>query len=134
MSRNASVPDSAPSGPRRVLVVDDNRDAAESLARLIRLRGHEAHVAWSGEDALAVAATAQPHLVLLDIGLPGKSGYEVARQLQKLRGLESAVLVALTGYGQEHDRQQAQEAGFHHHWTKPADLRLLEALLDSLAS
>ena len=114
---------------RRVLVVDDNTDAAGSLATLLQLWGYEAHVAHNGPAALEAARRCIPEIVLLDIGLPGMDGYQVARQLRGLTGLERVLIVAVTGYGQEEDRRRSQEAGFDHHLVKPVDLAVLSALL-----
>jgi signal transduction histidine kinase/ActR/RegA family two-component response regulator len=120
-------------GPRRrVLVVDDNRDAAESLALLLGVAGHEARVSHDGPSALAAAAEFRPDAVLLDIGLPGMDGYEVARRLRAETDTGRALLVALTGYGQEEDQRRALAAGFDHHLIKPADLDALTALLASV--
>ncbi|HEX9671214.1 MAG TPA: chemotaxis protein CheB [Thermoanaerobaculia bacterium] len=105
--------------PRRILVVDDSVDAAESLAILLRLQGHDVREAYDGLTALAAAAKFHPEVVLLDIGLPGLDGYEVARRLRRRRRMAKALLVALTGYGQEEDRHRALEAGFDHHLIKP---------------
>ncbi len=114
---------------RQILVVDDSVDATESLAMLLRTLGHEVRTAHDGSAALEVAATFRPDVVLLDIGLPGMSGYEVARQLRQLPGWEDVFLAALTGYGQEEDRRQALEAGFDAHLIKPTSLDALEQLL-----
>jgi CheY-like chemotaxis protein len=110
-------------------VVDDNVDAAESLALLLRLRGHEVEVAYDGAAALETAGAFHPEVVLLDIGLPGLDGYQVASRLRRRRRTAGALLVALTGYGQEEDQQRAREAGFNHHLTKPVDLPVLYELL-----
>jgi PAS domain S-box-containing protein len=118
-----------PAAPRRVLVVDDNVDAAESLAMLLRIDGHEVRPVYDGTAALEAARTFRPEVILLDIGLPGISGYEVARRLRREPGLEKAFLVALTGYGQDDDRIQSQEAGFDTHLVKPADPTALQELL-----
>jgi two-component system, chemotaxis family, CheB/CheR fusion protein len=128
----ALVPATVASGPvlRRILVVDDNEDTAESMVLLLRLRGHEVAVAFSGPGALTEATSFEPEIVLLDIGLPGLDGYEVARQLRQNHRLEKALLVALTGYGQEEDRRLAREAGFDHHLTKPVDPAVLYQLLE----
>src|SRR5262249_18099651 len=99
----------------RILVVDDNVDAAKSLATLLRLEGHEVRTASSGHKALAMAQEEPPEIILLDIGMPKMDGYEVAEQLRKRPGLEKVVLVAMTGYGQEQDRRHSQEAGFAYH-------------------
>ena len=111
--------------PLRLLIVDDNKDAAETMAMLQQLHGHRTRVVHAGPDALAVAAEFQPEVVLLDIGLPGMDGFEVARRLRQIDGLESAFLIALTGYGNDQNRQQAKEAGFDEHLSKPADLNQL---------
>ena len=116
-------------GGRRVLIVDDNRDAATSLAELVRTWGHEPGVAHDGPDALGLAATFSPHVVLLDIGLPGLDGYEVARRLRERPVMRDVKLVALTGYGQEADRRRSREAGFDLHLVKPVDPDRLRALL-----
>ena len=115
--------------PRSVLVVDDNQDAAESLAVLLRLAGHEVRTAYDGLVGLEAAKDFQPEVILLDIGLPRVSGYEVARELRKQVGLKEALLVAVTGYGQEEDRRKSREAGFDDHLTKPVDLAALQTLL-----
>jgi len=116
----------------RVLIVDDNTDAAESLAMLLRLWGHVVYVAHDGLAAFAMARTYLPEVVLLDLGLPGMDGYEVARQLRAAGRVGSPggpALWALTGYGQEEDRRRCKEAGFDRHLLKPVDLDALEVLL-----
>ena len=115
--------------PRRILVVDDNVDTAESLALLLRLRGHEVEVAYDGSAALEAAGSFHPEIVLLDIGLPELDGYQVASRLRERRRTAKMMLVALTGYGQEEDQHRAREAGFNHHLTKPVDLPILYELL-----
>ena len=119
--------------PQRVLVVDDNADAAESIGVLLQLWGHEVRLAHGGEEALQAASQFQPQVLLLDIGLPVLDGYEVARRLRRQPGGGDAVLVALTGYGQESDRHKAREAGFDHHLTKPVEPEALQDLLASLS-
>jgi CheY-like chemotaxis protein len=116
--------------PRRILVVDDNADAAATVALLLDLEGHETRVAHAGEAALLEAEEFQPEVVLLDLGLPGLSGLEVARRLREQAPRpESLRLVALTGWGSEDDRRQAWEAGFDRHLVKPVELdKLLEAV------
>ncbi len=104
----------------RVLVVDDSTDAAESLAKLLRLAGHEVLVAHDGQRALEIAAAGRPSVMLLDIGLPGMDGYEVCRRLRQ-QGFSDARIIAVTGYGQERDRQRSREAGFDSHTIKPVD-------------
>jgi PAS domain S-box-containing protein len=120
-----------PAGSRRILVVDDNRDAAESLETLLQLWGHETRSAHDGPQALAVAAEFWPEIVLLDIGLPGMDGYEVARQMRALPGGERALIVAVTGYGRSSDRLKSQEAGFDHHLVKPVQPEVLHELIES---
>jgi PAS domain S-box-containing protein len=124
-------PDGDGDGPscRRVLVVDDNRDAAESLAVLLRHAGHEVRTAWDGPAALDLAPGFRPEVVLLDIGLPGMDGYEVARRLRGRPELEHVVLVAVTGYGQDEDRRRSGAAGFAYHLTKPVEPAALQRLL-----
>jgi two-component system, chemotaxis family, CheB/CheR fusion protein len=115
---------------RRVLVVDDNQDSARSQARLLGLLGQEAEVAFEGAEALDRFTRFRPHLVLLDIGLPGMDGYEVARRLRALPGGGDALLVAQTGWGQEEDRRASAAAGFDAHLVKPVDTQALLRLLD----
>jgi CheY-like chemotaxis protein len=116
---------------RRILVVDDNVDAAISVVKLLKLWGHDVQTAFSGPEALETARKFRPQIVLLDIGMPGMSGYEVARQLRAQPEFQSLVITALTGYGQAEDRRRSQEAGFNHHLTKPPDPFALAALLTS---
>jgi PAS domain S-box-containing protein len=115
----------------RVLVVDDNRDSAESIALLAEIWGHEVLTAHDGPSALETAAAHRPDVVLLDIGLPGMDGYEVARRLREGRGEGEMVLIAMTGYGMEEDRRRSREAGFDHHLVKPVDPEALRSLLAS---
>jgi CheY-like chemotaxis protein len=118
-----------PAPPRRVLVVDDNADAAESLALLLRLRGHDVRTAHTAQAALAAAGAFVPEVVLLDLGLPGGlSGYDLAPLLRGLPGLEDALLAALTSHGQGEDRRRSYAAGFDAHLIKPADPDALDAL------
>ncbi|HEX3527523.1 MAG TPA: chemotaxis protein CheB [Thermoanaerobaculia bacterium] len=117
------------SSPRRILVVDDNVDTAQSMALLLRLKGHRVEVAHDGPAALETARSFEPEVVLLDIGLPGLDGYEVAKRLREETRLSKALLVALTGYGQEEDRRRARHAGFDHHFTKPVDPAVLYQLI-----
>jgi PAS domain S-box-containing protein len=116
---------------RRVLVVDDNLDAAESLSLLLRLKRHSVRVAYDGAGALAAVGAEMPELVFLDIGLPDLIGYEVARRIRQLPGADQVVLIALTGWGQDEDRRRSQEAGFDYHLTKPVELETLHQLLAS---
>jgi signal transduction histidine kinase len=114
---------------RRVLIVEDNADAADSLALLLRALGHEVRVVGDGPAALEAASSFRPDVALLDIGLPEMDGYEVARRLRRDPALGDAVLVALSGYGQEEDRRRSHAAGFDVHLVKPVDLEGLQALL-----
>lgn len=113
----------------KMLIVDDNRDSAESMAMLQELSGHETRTAFNGPDALSIAAEFLPDVVLLDIGLPGMDGFEVARRLRSMPEMAKAFLVALTGYGTNSDRNLAKEAGFDEHLAKPANLALLREWL-----
>jgi CheY-like chemotaxis protein len=115
-----------------VLVVDDNHDAADALAWLLKLWGYRPVVAYDGYTALQLA-TAEPFAAaLLDLGLPWLDGYELVQHLRVLPQLEEAVLIAITGYGQEKDRRRCREAGFHHHLLKPCDPQELRRLLPVL--
>jgi PAS domain S-box-containing protein len=116
---------------RRVLIVDDNRDAAESLSMLLELSGHEVRVAHLGQTALSLAQSLRPDIALLDIGMPDLSGYEVARALRLEPWATDLQLIALTGWGQDEDRRRALEAGFDYHLTKPVDLDQLQHLMAS---
>jgi PAS domain S-box-containing protein len=125
---SADTPD-ARALPLRVLVVDDNTDAADSLALMLRLNGHEVETANDGPAALQAAPRFGPDVVLLDIGMPGMNGYEVAVRLRDQVAGQRALLVALTGWGQDDDRRRAMDAGFDHHLTKPVDLGHLNLVL-----
>ena len=120
-----------PSG-QRLLVVDDNKDAANSFAMLLRLQGHEVRVAHSGPAALEMTKASSPDVVFLDIGMPGMDGYEVARRMRQQPGLEKVVLAALTGWGQQEDRRRSAQAGFDHHLVKPPESKAIESLLADL--
>jgi PAS domain S-box-containing protein len=113
-----------------ILVVDDNRDAADSLAMLLGIWGHDVHLAYDGLEAVAVAAAIQPDVVLLDLGLPKMNGYEAARSIRQARP-DGVLLIALTGLGQAEDRRRSKEAGFDHHLTKPVELESLRKMLEA---
>jgi CheY-like chemotaxis protein/anti-sigma regulatory factor (Ser/Thr protein kinase) len=114
---------------RRVLVVDDNKDAADSLKLLLESMGQDVCTVYDGGSAVMAAQTFQPELVLMDIGMPHMSGYEVARVLRANKELSPMTLVAVTGWGQEADRQKATEFGFHHHFVKPMSEATLRGIL-----
>ncbi len=116
----------------RILVVDDNRDSAESLAMLLKLSGNETYTAYDGLQAVEAAATFRPEVVLLDIGLPKLNGYEAARKIREQPWGKGMVLVALTGWGQDEDRQKSRDAGFNDHMVKPVDHGALMKLLAEL--
>jgi CheY-like chemotaxis protein len=118
--------------PERVLVVDDNVDAAESLSRMLRLQQHEVLIAHDGLAALAAAGSMKPDVVLLDIGLPKMDGLEVAKHLRARGGGPRPLLVAMTGYGQAEDRARTAAAGFDHHLTKPIDPGQLQSLIEGV--
>jgi signal transduction histidine kinase len=126
------LPGPLPGSGRRLLVIDDNRDAADSLATLLRLAGHEVRVAHDGPAALELTKVYRPEVVLLDLGMPGMDGYEVARRLRQQPGLERVRLAALTGWGQQEERRRTAAAGFDHHLVKPVDPEALEELLVGL--
>lgn len=119
---------------KRVLVVDDNRDAAQSLGTLLRLLGADVYVAYNGPDALIALGEHKPTAVVLDIGMPGMDGHEVARRIRELSEFQDVTLIALTGWGQEDDRRRSEQAGFDYHLIKPADIGALQVLLQSLES
>ncbi len=123
---------SRPVPPRRVLIVDDNSDAADSLGRVLQTDGHDIEVVYSGSQALDKFSVFKPEVVLLDIGLPDIVGYDVARKLRTLPGGESVCIVALTGYGQEDDLQQAIASGFDRHLLKPVDLEQLALVMTNM--
>ena len=123
-----------PTGPSlRVLVVDDNVDAAQILGLLLKATGHDARMAFDGVSAVKVALDFLPNIVLLDIGLPGLDGYEVAKRLRQDSSLDGVVLVALTGYGQATDKLRSQDAGFNHHLVKPADFDKVQQILATVS-
>jgi CheY-like chemotaxis protein len=120
-------PSTRPPGSR-ILVVDDSVDSAETLGELLKIWGHEVHLAHDGPGAVAAARDYRPEVVLLDIGLPGMDGFAVAKELRK-EGTAGRLLVALTGYGEQQDKDRAQKAGFDHHLVKPIDPDTLQKLL-----
>jgi len=133
--REAAPADASPGsaiGVRRILVVDDNHDAGDSLAMILKLLGADVRVAHDGPAALEILKSFEPNVVLLDIGMPGMDGYDVARRIRSDFPERGVILVALSGWGQEEDRRRARDSGFDHHLIKPAEVATLEALLRSL--
>jgi signal transduction histidine kinase/ActR/RegA family two-component response regulator len=128
---DADIAAVAPLPARRILVVDDNVDAADTLARLLETLGSTVEVAYGGRQALDAVVRFRPDTVLLDIGMPEVDGYEVARTLRSMPGQERLLLIALTGWGQEHDQERSRESGFNHHMVKPPDLARLRRLLSA---
>ncbi len=117
----------------QVLVVDDNMDAAQSLGLLLEASGHHVRTAYDGPTALQVAFEFRPNIVLLDIGLPGIDGFEVAKRLRQDPSLSGVVLVAMTGYGKETDKLRSHDAGFNHHLIKPADFVKVKEILATVS-
>jgi CheY-like chemotaxis protein len=117
----------------RVLVADDNRDAADSLQRVLALYGHDVRVAYDGASALRIGQEFRPRVAVLDIAMPGSNGYEVARAIRTQQGRD-VMLVALTGWGQDADRKRAMESGFDYHLVKPVDPGALNQLLADVAT
>jgi PAS domain S-box-containing protein len=118
----------------KILLVDDNQDVARLLAAMLNYSGHEVQIAGDGPSAIEAARQSRPQVILLDIGLPGMNGYELAERLRMDEGLDGVLLVALTGYGQEEDRRRSQEAGFDHHLVKPVRLEMLQELLTQVVA
>jgi CheY-like chemotaxis protein len=131
---DASVEQTTRAGSARILVADDNRDAAASLATLLSLDGHDVRVANDGAQALVEAEAFRPQIALLDIGMPKRNGYDVARTVRAAPWGASVVLIAVTGWGQSEDKRRAMEAGFDHHFTKPLDLDALGAFVGDALS
>jgi len=118
----------------RIMVVDDNIDAAQSLSMLLQFGGHTLYVANDGHAAVTLAENCKPHVAFLDIGMPGMNGYETASAIRKIKGLEGTVLVALTGWGAEEDQIRSRDAGFDKHLTKPAKMDAIDAILSTLST
>lgn len=117
----------------RILIVDDNRDGADSMAMMLKMMGHQISTAYDGEDAVETAARVAPDVILLDIGLPKLNGYEACRRIRSTRAGKDMVIIAQTGWGQEEDRQRTRDAGFDHHLVKPVEAQDLLKLLASLS-
>lgn len=122
-----------PAIKRRILVVDDNLDAAVSLCRFLETLGHDAYVARTGYEAVDLARRLRPEFVMLDIGLPGFDGFQVAETLRRDPALASARIIAVTGHGREEDRERSRAAGIDYHLLKPIDLQFLESLVGNAA-
>jgi CheY-like chemotaxis protein/two-component sensor histidine kinase len=118
----------------RILIVDDNRDAADSLGMMLRMMGNEIHTAYDGAAAVRVAGEFRPQVVLLDIGLPKLNGYEACRRIRQEPWGKSIIVIAVTGWGQDEDKRKADEAGFDRHMVKPVDPRSLITLLSTLSA
>jgi CheY-like chemotaxis protein len=132
ISARQSATEASASPGYRILIADDNRDAAESLAMLLEMSGHEVRTAEDGEAALAVTEQFLPHAAFIDIGMPRLNGYEVAKRVRREAWGASVRLIALTGWGQDDNKRQAFESGFDHHLTKPVDPSQLDTLLERL--
>jgi CheY-like chemotaxis protein len=115
--------------PLRILLVDDNRDSADSLAMLLELKGHEVRIAYEGEQALQIAPRFMPHLAVIDIAMPKMDGYATLAALRQMPELAGTMYAAMTGFGHTSDRDRTREAGFHAHLVKPVELALFDTLL-----
>jgi CheY-like chemotaxis protein len=120
--------------PHRVLVVDDNIDAADSIAAVLSLSGHEVQIAHDGHAAVRLALSFRPEFIFLDLGMPGLDGFGVAQRLRSEPGFEKVRIIAVTGYGSEQDRRRCLEGGFDQHYLKPVDPKFLESLLGNVWS
>ncbi len=132
--RHAPIPSAPPTTGLKVLVVEDNRDAAEVLATVVGLWGHEVRTAFDAPAALHMLDGWKPDVILSDLGLPRMDGYELARRLREPGARCGAVLIALSGYGRDEDKRAARDAGFDHHFVKPPDLQMLADLLEQIAA
>jgi CheY-like chemotaxis protein len=117
---------------RRILVVDDNRDAARALATMLELEGHDVRLAFDGKQALELAEQHRPEAILMDLGMPNMNGYEAARRLRRAEWGRAALLVAVTGWGQQADRAASERSGFDHHLVKPVDPAAVQCLVTTL--
>ena len=120
------------SGGNNILVIDDNVDAAFTLQMLLKLKGYQVEIRHDGHEAIAAAESLRPEVILLDISMPGMSGYEVCKQIREQEWGKTIVIVALTGFGKEEDKKRTQEAGFDAHLVKPVDLQTLMDVLNQL--
>jgi CheY-like chemotaxis protein len=132
LSAKPPVGKPTPAPARRILVVDDNHDAAECLAMLLQLTGNQTQLAFDGVAAVAAVLSFRPDVILMDIGMPKLDGYEAAQQIRQQVGGKGIILVALTGWGQDKDREKTAAAGFDHHLVKPVEYATLTTLLASI--
>ena len=128
----ASLPEGGNS-PLRILIVDDNRDGADSLALMLKVMGNETHTAYDGDEAVSAAEKFRPDVILLDIGLPKLNGHEACRRIRRSEAGKKMVIIAQTGWGQEDDRARTHEAGFDHHLVKPVNPKELEGMLKEIS-
>jgi PAS domain S-box-containing protein len=131
LEQAAIAPGSSAGRPLRILVVDDNEDAAETLTKSLEIMGHEVKTAYDGTECLKLAESFKPHVVFLDIGMPRLNGYDTARRLRSDSATRNATLVAVTGWGQDEDRRRAREAGFDHHLVKPVDFAWVANIIET---
>jgi CheY-like chemotaxis protein len=124
-----SAPTAASQRKASVLIVDDNKDMAQGLAKILKFHGHEVRTVYDGPDGITAARALLPQVILLDIGLPTLDGYHVARTLRTEREFSDVMIIAISGYGHEEDRSRSREAGMNHHLVKPVDLGMLTNLL-----
>jgi CheY-like chemotaxis protein len=128
----ARIDEPAPGGGQRILIVDDSEDGAESLSLLLQVNGYETHKAYDGIEAVEAAARLRPHAMLLDIGLPRQNGYDACRQVRQQPWGARILMIALTGWGMDEDRNRSRDAGFDSHLVKPVDVTVLLRLLGKL--
>jgi CheY-like chemotaxis protein len=133
VARHSGIPvtPAARQSGKRILVVDDNADAAESIAVFMRIEGHEVKTVTDALQALACMEVFAPQVAIIDIGLPGMNGYELATSIRANTAFPTPLMIALTGYGQAEDFDRSRDAGFHQHFVKPADLRSIQAAIDA---
>jgi CheY-like chemotaxis protein len=129
MREDSESPAAKSQSRKRVLIVDDNRDAADALSEILELEGQEVKTAYDAAAAIEIASRFGPHLILLDIGLPQTDGYELARQIRQMPGLNKVSLIAVTGYGQPKYKERAERMGFDYYMVKPVDLEQLSRII-----
>jgi CheY-like chemotaxis protein len=133
ISPDTTVPSAATAPGKQVMIVDDNRDAADSLQMLFEVYGYQAACAYDGASALAAVRASTPDIVVMDLGMPGMDGYQTARAMRALPGGDAIVLIALTGWGHEDAREKTGAAGFDHHIVKPVNFETLRSWLNGTA-